>query len=538
MSGADLDSFIPCSLDTLKDAMKDAGLQPGWWDSRRKNKLRSYCPHNSDRPHSEGNAKFKLKVWLDGDEVIAHCDDCGRLDPSLIGLKDVRTPTAVYEPAATTSSECPTSHQIGDSIHVLSVGDDSPIPEVEAPNPANIEPPQREWIEPELPHGREPGSDDEPTDSPAKPTTPRFNLPAFSGCTEDELNNAKLHPKCFVENLYYADVGTLFAPGGVGKTTVKIYESICLALGRDLWGYPVINPGKTIIMTAEDSRDLILARMREIMNAMNLTPNERNFVRSQIMVIDVSGDIQRLAESDAANNLVITSLADSIVEQYQNNHIAQFIFDPAIRFGPGERFINDGEDMIIIACRRIVRGLNCLVQIIHHTGKANARNGTLDQYSGRGGSAFSDGCRMVTVLSNNGDMKNPPEGYELLPGDSGFVMARPKLSYCKPQPNIWIRRHGWEFEYFVEEVKSSDEILSRNMERIAKFLRDELHHGRKFTKKSLENTSLDALKMSRNELRSALSAMEVCGRMTERELPDDERQGGRKGYLVILTAPK
>lgn len=43
--------------------------------------------------------------------------------------------------------------------------------------------------------------------------------------------------------------------------------------------------------------------------------------------------------------------------------------------------------------------------------------------------------------------------------------------------------------------------------------------------------------MSRNELRSALSALEVCGRMTERELPDDERQGGRKGYLVILTAP-
>ena len=179
-----------------------------------------------------------------------------------------------------------------------------------------------------------------------------------------------------------------------------------------------------------------------------------------------------------------------------------------------------------------------MVQIIHHTGKANARNGSLDQYSGRGGSAFSDGCRMVTVLSNNGEMKNPPEGFELLPGDSGFVMARPKLSYCKPQPNIWIRRHGWEFDYFTEEVKSGDEILSRNMDRIANFLRDELHHGRKYSKKSLESTSLNELKMSRQELRATLSALEVCGRVVEKDLPEDERQGSRKHFLFVLTAPK
>ena len=387
--------------------------------------------------------------------------------------------------------------------------------------------------EPAFPPGREPGCDDEPVE----PVAPCFMLPEFSGCTENELSSAKLHPKCIVENIYYADVGALFAPGGVGKTTVKIYESICIALGRDLWGYPVINPGKTIIMTAEDSKDLILARMREIMNSMKLTSIERGIVMSHIMIIDVSGDIQRLAESDAANNLVITSLADNIVERYKNDHIAQFIFDPAIRFGPGERYINDGEDMIIIACRRIVRGLNCMVQIIHHTGKQNARTGSLDQYSGRGGSAFSDGCRMVTVLSNNGEMKNPPEGFELLPGDSGFVMARPKLSYCKAQPNIWIRRHGWEFEYFIEEVNNSNDILSRNVERIAAFLKDELHHGRKYTKNTLESAGMKTLKLTRQDLRDALGVLEVCGRLIEKDFPNDERQGGRKRFLFICTSP-
>ena len=472
------------------------------------------------KPHISGKSRFTTQLgcpscngplaFETNSGTKISCLKCSKSGILITDLgKDIRTPTAIDEPTAPASDNAPVSP-------VEAPTGDDPDFHVETDTPAQPS----------------------PDSAPAKPDAPRFKLPEFSGCGEDELNNAKLHPKCIVENMYYSDVGALFAPGGVGKTTLKIYESICIALGRDLWGCPVINPGKTIIMTAEDSKDLILARMREMMNSMRLTPIERGIVMSHIMVIDVSGDIQRLAESDTANNLVITSLADSIVERYQNDHIAQFIFDPAIRFGPGERYINDGEDMIIIACRRIVRGLDCMVQIIHHTGKANARNGSLDQYSGRGGSAFSDGCRMVTVLSNNGEMKNPPEGFELLPGDSGFVMARPKLSYCKPQPNIWIRRHGWEFDYFTEEAKSGDEILSRNMDRIANFLRDELHHGRKYSKKSLESTSLNELKMSRQELRATLSALEVCGRVVEKDLPEDERQGSRKHFLFVLTAPK
>lgn len=124
MSGADLNGFTSQQilLDTIKDAMKEEILSPGWWDSKRKNKLRGYCPHNSDlaHPHSAGNPKFKLKVWLEQGELIARCDDCGVIPnfAELIGLKDVRTPTAIIEPSATTP-ECPTSHQNGDSSHDL-----------------------------------------------------------------------------------------------------------------------------------------------------------------------------------------------------------------------------------------------------------------------------------------------------------------------------------------------------------------------------------------------------------------------------------
>jgi hypothetical protein len=54
-----------------------------------------------------------------------------------------------------------------------------------------------------------------------------------------ELEAAKLTPPCIVVDHTFADLGQLVAPGGVGKTTLLLYESICIALGRDVWGMNV-----------------------------------------------------------------------------------------------------------------------------------------------------------------------------------------------------------------------------------------------------------------------------------------------------------
>lgn len=97
------------ALEPVKEAMRDSGLSPGWWDSKRKNKLRGYCPHNADRLHSAGKPAFKLKVWIEAGEIVGHCDDCGRLDnfASLIGLKEIMTPTAIDQPTASPEIQPP-----------------------------------------------------------------------------------------------------------------------------------------------------------------------------------------------------------------------------------------------------------------------------------------------------------------------------------------------------------------------------------------------------------------------------------------------
>lgn len=364
---------------------------------------------------------------------------------------------------------------------------------------------------------------------------PVTTTPEFRPFSDEELTAARLAPTCFVENYLYADLALVCAAGGTGKTTMLIHEAVCIALGFPVWGNRVAQPGKTLFITAEDSRELFAARLREVMDALRLTDQERARAVASIAVWDVSDQVARLACLDSAGNIQLTTLADDIVAAFKDQGIVQVVFDPAISFGPGERLVNDAEQAVVLAARRIIRGLNCCVRIIHHTGKANARNGAIDQYAGRGGSAFADGARMVTILSSLGD-GSPfalPDGFTLQEGESGFILARAKLSYCAPQPNIFIRRSGYHFDHVIEERLNPEQRVTRDAQTVLTFLESELAAGRKHTARTLRDAA--GLKLSRKRLDAALASLEVNGLLKETPLPEEERRGARKTYLGPLA---
>lgn len=358
--------------------------------------------------------------------------------------------------------------------------------------------------------------------------------PPWKSLDLNDMSKARITPKCIVENMLFADLALIAAEGGTGKTTLLLYESIHIALGRDLWGCRVLNPGRTLFITAEDGEEILQARLLKIMDAMGLNDWQRRKVAESIMFWDVTGSLVRLAELDGRGNLKLTELADRIVETYRDANLAQVVFDPCISFGPGERIVNDGEQAIVTACRRIIRGLNCCVRLVHHTGKSNARNGEIDQYAGRGGTALPDGARMVTILSGVNRTTSRPQNLHLQPGESGFVMARAKLSYAPPQPNIWVIRTGWTFSYIIERPCNPEAVRSQDAETVADFLINEFAHGRRYTANSLELCGSTGL--SRARLRAALAVLETLGRIEERDLPDDQKHGRRKTYLHALKA--
>jgi hypothetical protein len=101
---------------------------------------------------------------------------------------------------------------------------------------------------------------------------------------------------------------------------------------------------------------------------------------------------------------------------------------------------------------------NVAVDVVHHTGKANARNMAMDQYAGRNGSALPDGSRMVAVMVEpSRDSFYEQTGIQLFASDGkvGLRMAFPKASYCQRPPDVYIIRNGFRFDLLpqITEVK-------------------------------------------------------------------------------------
>ncbi|MDP2832737.1 MAG: AAA family ATPase [Pseudomonadota bacterium] len=337
-----------------------------------------------------------------------------------------------------------------------------------------------------------------------------------------------------VERFFFADVGNLIAPGGVGKTTLMIHIAAHIVLGRPVFGEPVRKPGPVLLVTAEDSREILVARLRAVMDAMGLDDAGRATVMAGVRIADVSGAGFKLTE--VIGDVVLPSLnLNTMLEAAREIRPVLIVIDPAVSFGVGESRVNDAEQGLVEAARRLRNELNCCVLYIHHSGKANAREGTLDQYSGRGGSAFADGCRMVHVLQSLDATKwHDITGETLADGETGLILARPKISYCPPTGDIYIRRRGYRFERVQAAPNARLEKAEREGNQVWQLLTEELRQGRFHTKATLEDA--DAGKMTRKQIRSALSWLEVTGRVETRDRPGIIQRGARQ-YLHPLASP-
>jgi RecA-family ATPase len=210
--------------------------------------------------------------------------------------------------------------------------------------------------------------------------------------------------------------------------------------------------------------------------------------------------------------------------------------DPAVSFGIGEARVNDAEQGLVEAARRIRAELGCCVRYVHHSGKQNAREKTLDQYTGRGGSALPDGARMVAVLQPlDAEQWAKATGSPLLDGETGMVLARPKLSYAPPQPDILICRKGYGFQAFTATMRSKAEELEVICDQVLRAIEHDLARDRRHTQNSITAMSA-ALGLSRDGIRGAVHVLLARGLLEQADVPDKTQRGART-YLRPSRTP-
>ncbi len=351
--------------------------------------------------------------------------------------------------------------------------------------------------------------------------------------TIKEEQSANLSPRCIVQNYLYADVSLLVAAGHTGKTTMALYEMIHIALGWPVWGLEIKAPGKCLFVTAEDSRETCVARLREIKSTLNLAPEQDAIVREKVLIMDVSGLGIKLVKTD--KDIVLTGLSEAIVDQFKDSRLSLLTFDPLVSFGASEQAVNDNAQALVTAARRLVKGLNCCVRYIHHTGQTAAREKIRDQYASRSGTALPDGARMVTNLNKWEPGMSPlPKG--ISQGKEIVLMTRAKLSFVEKQPDIFIERDGWSFDYFyLPPPRPESEIVAELKDQLVRFLDSKLSQGIYLTKTQIEQAHIDEIAMKRNDFRKTIEQLLVEQRVINEDLPEELRQGSKKTYLKPIS---
>lgn len=351
------------------------------------------------------------------------------------------------------------------------------------------------------------------------------------------FTEVQLPPEFIVDGLIPSNIGARVGAGGTAKSTLALWEAVHLIMGWPLYGYEVLRPGKVLIVSGEDTVQRIRFRLRMLCEQIaDLSDAAKRHIASSLLVEDLSGKGTRLVAVDGDGNLTQTGIADVLIDAYTGEDLALVHIDPLVYFGPGERFVNDGEAAMAQVAHRICTGLRCAVMYTHHTGKANAREGRTDQYSGRNGSALPDGMRFVQVLSR---LEKPdeypqapfaPEDYR---AGRALALHVPKITDAPPiEAPIFIRRQGWRIEWVKPIHMTEEEHRREQLRKLTSFVEAQAAGGIRHTSNSLEG-HLETIGLGRNELRATLHAALELGVLIECPLPDTERRGRRQSYLAM-----
>jgi hypothetical protein len=387
--------------------------------------------------------------------------------------------------------------------------------------------------------------------SAEKPVVRFLSGPDRAMLSETEIAGIPMEPVAIVAGYLPQDCGSKSAQGGLGKTTLALFESVHIILHRPLWGRGIIQPGSVLFITAEDSRETTAYRLNCICTAMKLSTAEREQVRRGFFCEDVSDKIGARLVAMVRGEVTATTLPDEIIEKYANRNVSYVHLDPTSLLGPGELSGNDGMTELMRVGRMISRELRASVRNIHHVSQQVARTGTQDQYVGRGGSAFADNGRfshqLVVVTKRKFSYGEtaywlPPEATdEALRCGQILAILIHKVSYMqRPSEPIFIRRDGFHYQQLQANVMGGTDTAAaadigaadaKAMPKIVDYLNQKLADGLRYATSKFGDDHWKPLGLTRGDLRRILDEGLQIGVFEEVPLSRTECKGKKKTFI-------
>ncbi len=374
------------------------------------------------------------------------------------------------------------------------------------------------------------------------PTT-RYTPERF---TRDHLLDiSKLRKPQLFEHWSTQDIHITTADGGTGKTTLKLFEAICLALGERFLGFQCLNPGKTLFITGEDSAPKLGAMIGQIVRQMgffeHISHTEKINTILASVIVKKDADLCIISK-DKLNFLSPSSIAMTrVMEAVEDHEPRMIVFDPISCFWGSEMALNDMNKAVTKFMSELAERSGACVEMINHMGKQASANKDMSQFAGRGGSGLVSNSRVCRVLQSLTDTEYTEyTGESLTDKQSAMLCNVNKFTDGSPLYNkpFLILRDGFLFSRKTMLDSKAKQVESElgDIERVFGFIK-ECRTANKYASEKVvvAHFMFCGNPISGERVKRALNLLCFQGHMGEKLKPIENPDQTERGQVFVVT---
>lgn len=321
---------------------------------------------------------------------------------------------------------------------------------------------------------------------PAPPVSSRWTPEYFTRQDLTDFRNLR-RPQLF-QDWSTEDIHITTADGGTGKTTLMLYEAICLALGERFLGFNCLQPGKTLFITGEDTALKLGAMIGAIIRQMGILndPARLEAVLASI-VVKKDPDLCLIVKDKQGFLHPNTVAMNRIFEAVHDIKPKMIVFDPISSFWGSEAALNDMAKAVSRFMSTLTEASQACVVMINHMGKVSSKDKDMSQFAGRGGTGLPSHARVSRVLRPVFEEEfKELTGNDLKENQSAMMCNVGKFTDGSPLYNkpFLILREGYLFSRVTLEAKAQMDARREesDMERVFNYIK-EMRRSKKYPTK-------------------------------------------------------
>ena len=228
------------------------------------------------------------------------------------------------------------------------------------------------------------------------------------------------------------------APGGLGKSSVKIVEALAMASNVVLLGKPVHEgPHRVWLYNLEDPAEETERRIAAALVNFKLGPDD---IADRLFVDSGRDQPLCIAEETDGGARIIRPVSDAMIAELQARQIDVLSIDPFVSSHAISENDNRAIDLVAKEWSRIADICDCAINLVHHVRKTNGAEVTAE--SSRGAVSLIGAARSVVVY--NRMTKEEGERAGIDPKHTGFYfrMQNDKANLAPPEGADWCRMNN------------------------------------------------------------------------------------------------